>query len=125
MTPDGKMVIMPNAAVWGSAILNITRTPKLQVEVAFGVSYNADLDEVENLPWPPLNTPNVIQEGDEPPAAVVNWGASSVDFIARVWVENFTWDTKFAMQKELKKAMDANGIEIPFPQRVVHMAQAA
>jgi small conductance mechanosensitive channel len=56
--------------------------------------------------------------------AVVNWGASSVDFIARTWVENaHYWDTKFAMQKELKKAMDANGIEIPFPQRVVHMVK--
>ena len=54
--------------------------------------------------------------------AVVNWGASSVDHIARVWVENqYFWDTKFAMYKNLKQAMDANNIEIPFPQRVVHM----
>jgi len=49
---------------------------------------------------------------------------SSVNFTVRVWVNTADyWDVYFNMQENVKKAMDQEGISIPFPQRDVHMIQ--
>jgi small conductance mechanosensitive channel len=47
------------------------------------------------------------------------------NFIVRFWVKGSDyWGTTFDMTERFKKAFDENGIEIPFPQRVVHQASA-
>ena len=49
---------------------------------------------------------------------------SSVNFTVRVWVNTADyWDVYFNMHENVKKAMDQEGISIPFPQRDVHMIQ--
>ena len=49
---------------------------------------------------------------------------SSVNIIFRPWVASADyWSVYFDMHKAVKKAFDAAGIEIPFPQRTVHMSK--
>ena len=63
--------------------------------------------------------PRVLKE-PKPMAPVGALGASSVDIIVRCWVRNSDyWDAFFELQKAVKLALDAGGITIPFPQRVV------
>ncbi len=54
--------------------------------------------------------------------AVSELGDSSVNFVIRPWVkkENY-WSVKFDLTRNIKEAFDKNGIEIPFPQRAIHM----
>jgi small conductance mechanosensitive channel len=54
--------------------------------------------------------------------AVVELADSSVNFVVRPWVKSSDyWDVYFTLTEKLKKAFDANGISIPFPQRDVHI----
>jgi small conductance mechanosensitive channel len=48
-----------------------------------------------------------------------------VNFTVRVWVKAADyWDVYFDTTEQVKKALDAAGISIPFPQQDVHMHQA-
>ena len=54
--------------------------------------------------------------------AVSELADSSVNFVVRMWcAKEDYWALKFDMTRAIKEAFDAEGIEIPFPQRTVHM----
>jgi len=63
-----------------------------------------------------------ILPDSDPQVAVSELGDSSVNFVIRPWVkkENY-WSVKFDLTRNIKEAFDKNGIEIPFPQRAIHM----
>jgi small conductance mechanosensitive channel len=57
-----------------------------------------------------------------PQIAVAELADSSVNFVVRPWVKKEDyWAVKFDLTRKIKEAFDENGIEIPFPQQVVHM----
>ena len=57
-----------------------------------------------------------------PQIAVSELADSSVNLVVRPWVKKEDyWGVKFDLTRKIKEAFDANGIEIPFPQSVVHM----
>ena len=59
----------------------------------------------------------------KPVIAVSELADSSVNLVIRPWVKRADlWPVKFDLTRRIKEAFDANGIEIPFPQRTVHMA---
>jgi small conductance mechanosensitive channel len=61
-----------------------------------------------------------------PQIAVAGLADSSVNFVVRPWVKKGDyWGVKFDLTRKIKEVFDANGIEIPFPQRSVHMIQEA
>jgi small conductance mechanosensitive channel len=71
-----------------------------------------------------LSTDDRVLSDPEPQIAVSELADSSVNFVVRPWVrkENY-WSVKFDLTRRIKEAFDENGIEIPFPQRVVHLTQ--
>jgi small conductance mechanosensitive channel len=57
-----------------------------------------------------------------PQVAVSELGDSSVNFVIRPWVKTEDyWSVKFDLTRRIKETFDKNGIEIPFPQRTIHM----
>jgi small conductance mechanosensitive channel len=68
--------------------------------------------------------PRVLKE-PEPQIAVAELADSSVNLVVRPWVQKADyWGVKFDLTRRFKEAFDREGIEIPFPQRVVHTAVA-
>jgi small conductance mechanosensitive channel len=125
LTGDNRTVIVPNSNVWGATIINITRQKTRRVDLTVSVSYRTDLDRCRQLLMDyVVKQPEVLKD----PAPVVEAFAykdSSIDFVVRPWVETAKyWDFYFRFQRELKGLLDAHGIEIPYPQRVVHMVSA-
>ncbi len=60
-----------------------------------------------------------------PQVAVSELADSSVNLVVRCWVnKDDYWGVKFDLTRSIKEAFDEKGVEIPFPQRVVHMASA-
>jgi small conductance mechanosensitive channel len=58
--------------------------------------------------------------------AVSELADSSVNFVVRMWVNRADyWAVRFDMTRAVKESFDRNGIEIPFPQRVVHQINAS
>mgnify|MGYP002622289986 CR=1 FL=1 len=117
---DNVQIIMPNSEVWGNTITNYSVYDRRRAEWIFGVSYGANLAEAERIIRDTiLGDPRSLQD-PAPFIQVNNLGDFSVDFLVRVWVpasEYFQYQAD--MKRRVKEALDAGGIEIPFPTRTV------
>ncbi len=118
---DGRRYVIPNGAIMGGTITNITGFGKTRGSVAIGVAYGSDFSKVnEVLTAAALESPFVLNN-EGVGIACVGLGGSSVDFLVHVWSEpaNFL-DMMSDVAKRLHDAANANGIDIPYP-HVVHL----
>jgi small conductance mechanosensitive channel len=121
-TLDNKTVIIPNSALTGDKIVNYTETDTLRVDLIFGTSYSDDIDHVKKVITSVIESDKRILTEPAPLVAVTGHNDSSIDYAVRPWVkaEDY-WGVYFDMHEKVKKAFDANGISIPFPQREVRL----
>jgi len=121
-TPDNRKVIVPNSAIFGSTIENITHHPTRRVDISVGCEYSAEIDKCRDVLESMTKTlPKVLPE-PAPQVFLKELGSSSVDWQVRVWckTEDY-WDVWQATTRATKMALDAAGIGIPFPQMDVHL----
>jgi len=120
-TFDNKFVRIPNETLVKSEVTNITKFPIRRVDVTVSVAYKEDLAKVRAILMNIAESnPLALQE----PAPLVNFhmfNASSVDLLFLVWTtrENFI-QLRNELNEAVKVRFDADGIEIPFQQVVVH-----
>ncbi|GAB4224938.1 MAG: small-conductance mechanosensitive channel MscS [Kiloniellaceae bacterium] len=125
-TPDNVQIIAPNSELWGSAIKNYSFHPTRRVDIVIGIAYEDDIDKALTAIVDEAKKDSRVLADPEPMAAVTDLGDNSVNFTVRVWCNAADyWGLKFDLTKKLKNRMDAEEISIPYPQRTVHMAQAA
>jgi len=125
-TPDNKKVIIPNAKLTGDNIVNWSANGTRRIDFVFGIGYGDDIDKAKQIMQDVLAKDQRILKDPEPQVALMTLGESSVDFIVRPWVRGADyWGVYFQTMENMKKAFDANGITIPFPQRDVHVYQHA
>lgn len=125
-TPDNKRITIPNKSVWGQAIINYSTMDTRRVEIKVGISYGSDINLARETIAKVLDSDERILKDPAPVIEVVGLGDSSVDFVVRPWVKTADfWGVYFKNQQAIKEALDAAGVEIPFPQRVVHTVKDA
>ena len=115
-TVDNVQVIVPNAQVWGSVITNYSVYDTRRAEWIFGVSYGANLATAEKVIRDTITSDPRALKDPAPFCQVNNLGDSSVDFLVRVWCKSsdkFSFEAD--MKRQVKEALDAAGIDIPFP----------
>ncbi|MEW5733483.1 MAG: mechanosensitive ion channel domain-containing protein [Thermodesulfobacteriota bacterium] len=125
LSPDHKTIIIPNAKLTGGNIVNYTRQGTRRVDMVFSVSYGDDLSRVKEVMADVIaKDPRVLP--DKPVLVAVSALAdSSVDLVARPWVNaDDYWGFYFDTMETMKKRFDEEGISIPFPQRDVHLIGA-
>lgn len=122
-TPDNVKVIMPNGKVFGDTIRNFSANDTRRLDMVVGIGYGSSMEKaIEIMRGLLAKDPRVLPE-PEPLIAVAELADSSVNFFVRPWVNRADyWAVKFDFTRAVKEAFDENGIEIPFPQRMVHMA---
>jgi small conductance mechanosensitive channel len=124
-TWDGIFKLVPNSQLWNTTLTNYSRNPTRLVLIEFGIAYEDDVATGRRvLREMAAENPNVLSE---PPPAVVplSLGDSAVVLQLRAWTPNpVFWDTRWALTETGKKRLEAAGITIPFPQRVVHVVGA-
>lgn len=114
-------IIIPNSNVWGNTITNFSSNPERRVEWTFGVSYGANLARAQDIILSTIMADPRAKAEPEPFIQVTNLGDFSVDFMVRVWCNaGDFWGFKTDMTRAVKEALDAGGIEIPFPTRTVY-----
>jgi small conductance mechanosensitive channel len=118
-TSDNKEVIIPNGALSNGNIINYSTEATRRVDFTFGVGYESDIKKTKEVIFSVLNThPLILKE----PATAVNLselGDSSINFFTRAWVKKEDyWTVKFEVLEQTKEALDAAGIEIPYPHQV-------
>lgn len=125
---DGNVHFVPNGMI--SSVVNMSRG-FAQAVVDVGVAYREDLDRVMDvmrqvgaeLRADPLHAPRILDDLEV--AGVERWADSSVIIRARFRVMPLEqWNVRRDYLRRLKRAFDAHGIEIPFPQVTVHRAAA-
>ena len=117
-------IIIPNSEVWGNTITNYSAYDTRQAEWAFGVGYGANLADAERVIRETITADPRFLPEPAPTVLVDNLGDSSVDFLVRAWVKRsdfFAYSRD--MNRDVKNALDAAGIEIPFPNRTVHIVK--
>jgi potassium-dependent mechanosensitive channel len=126
-TLDNVELIIPNSRFLNDAVTNFTRAdPKVRMHVAVGVSYDSDPREVAAALREASHHPHIL-EVPEPTVVFNGFGESSLDF------ELLVWTTEPALMPVLQSdlryqvwdALAERGIEIPFPQRDIHLRSGA
>ena len=117
VTPDNKVVQVPNGALANNVIVNNSIKEKRRVDVVMSIAYSADYEKARQIILDLCAANDLIDKTPEPFVAVGAYQASSVDLNIRVWANNKDyWTVHRYLMHEVKKAFDANGIEIPFSQ---------
>ena len=122
-TSDNKTVIVPNGNLSNGIITNYNRQPTRKVVFDVGVDYEADLQKVREVLLALADDPRVLKE-PAPAVVVTALGDSAITMSLRVWVDtpNY-WDVLFMFNEHARDRLKAQGVDIPFPQRVVRVVQ--
>ena len=121
-TLDNQVVILPNSAVWGSIITNVTVSPVRRVDMVFGIGYGDDMETASRVIEQIVAAHPLILEEPKPNIRVHELADSSVNFICRPWTKTeHYWDVYWDLTRQVKEGFDAAGVTIPFPQRDVHL----
>lgn len=113
-------VVVPNSEVWGNKIENYSVYPTRRAEWNFGVGYGADLARAEQVIKDTILSDPRSKPDPAPFVQVNNLGASSVDFLVRVWCDSGEYFQYQAdMKRKVKEALDRAGVDIPFPTRTL------
>ncbi|PSS56624.1 mechanosensitive ion channel family protein [Pseudomonas sp. BBP2017] len=124
-TGDNKTVILPNGSLSNGIITNTNRQPTRKVVFDVGVDYEADLQKARQVLLALAKDPRVHQ--DPAPQAVVSLlGDSAITLSLRIWVNTADyWDVLFMLNEHARDRLKEEGIDIPFPQRVIRVVQEA
>lgn len=115
ITPDEKVITIPNSQIVGSAVVNYSSTPTRRLDIEFKVAYGSDVDKVKKVVMDMIdNIPEALKK-PEPCVVMSEFLDSSLKFSARIWLPNDVyWKVKFAFNENLLKAFRENQIEIPY-----------
>ncbi len=122
---DNREVVLPNKSIITEEVTNWTLHDAVtRIMLSIGVAYGSDIKQVRQLLVDCVESTEHVLDDPEPTVFFVNHGASSLDFEIRAFVATpayrlpVTHDLNAAINRKLAD----HGIEIPFPQRVVHLS---
>ena len=122
LTPDDKVIILPNGTLANTSLTNVTATDIRRLDLSVGISYTADLKKAKEIAMQELTADTACLKEKEKDVFVNNLGDSAVELIVRCYVKNEDyWPARGRLLEKVKLAYDANGIEIPFNQLDVHV----
>ncbi len=116
-THNNTYVVIPNKQVIGELLINHSMYGESRVNVSVGIAYKESIDDARRVLLAAIQRLEDILPMPAPTVVVDELGDSSVNLSIRVWVGEAVNETKvrFSVTEASKKALDAAGIEIPFP----------
>jgi small-conductance mechanosensitive channel len=125
----GRESIVPNEILITSRVENLSLAdPRVWQSTVVGVAYGSDVELVSRLLVDAATAQDRVLHDPAPAAALSAFGADGLEFTLGYWIadaENGTLGLKSDINKAILQAFQHNGIEIPFPQRVLHVTGAA
>ena len=117
-------VIIPNADILSNTVTNLTHDDKWgRIEIAVGVAYGSDIDQVKAILLEVAEMHKRVLKKPSPYVIFAKFGDSSLDFELRCYTADIMNGLSLAsdLRSEIYRRFNAAAIEIPFPQRVMHM----
>lgn len=121
-TPDNRVITVPNSLIYGDAITNYSAESMRRIDLVIGISYDDDVERAKALIKDVLDAEERILEEPAPTIMTLELGDSSVNIAVRPWVatSNF-WPVRGALLERIKRALEDDGLSIPYPQRDLHI----
>ncbi len=117
LTPDNKVVYLPNGTLANGEIVNYSEKDIRRVDFTFSIGYGDDFEKAKELIKNECNNHELILKDPTPFVRVKEHGASSINITTRVWVKNSDyWTVYYDIMEAVKTVFDKEGIEIPFNQ---------
>lgn len=122
-TADNKRIVLPNKSVWGGPIVNYSALDKRRVDLQVGIAYGENVERaISVIRETVAKVPGVLAE-PAPAVAVAGLDESQVTINVRPWSKTGDyWAVYSGVLQAVKEELDRAGIEIPFPQVMVHTA---
>jgi CRP-like cAMP-binding protein len=120
-TKDGQFLIVPNSVIAKEPVLNYSEpTVPTRIDVEVGASYDAPPNDVKRAILEAIANAPLAMQAPEPQVTIKNFGASSVDYLAQFWIEDYAVDrtARDQVRTNLWYTFRRQGIEIPFPIQV-------
>ena len=123
VTPDNKVVSIPNSAVVAAQIVNYSAEDTRRVDVSVSASYNAPTQKVIDALVLAGTVDNALLN-PAPVAYIAGYGESAINYTLRVWVKSADyWDVYFLVNQRVKQIFDEQGVAMTYPHLNVHMMQ--
>ena len=125
-TPDNEEVVLPNSMVMSNSITNRSSLPLCRAQVVVGVDYACDLKVAKDAVLRAATEHPLCVQTKERPAVVyiTNLGDSAIEITLWAWTqEENLGPFRFALNEQVVENLRAANINIPFPQRDVHLIQ--
>jgi small conductance mechanosensitive channel len=120
-TFDNIAVTMPNSEAWGT-IKNLSKNEQRRMDLVIGIGYDDDMDYAIELIREVLEKEERVLDEPEPMIVVGELGDSAVNLYVRPWTKvGDLWPARYDLLKRIKQKLDQEGINIPYPQRDVHL----
>jgi MscS family membrane protein len=120
-------ITLPNAQIASSKIVNESGGPyeKTRVAIQVGVAYGSDVDRVREVLLRAAQSVELVARDPEPRVRFTEMGDSALIFRVQSWIDEplMRGACIDGLNTAIYKALGQAGIEIPFPQRVVHAAR--
>ena len=127
VTRDGVEHLIPNEELINQRVSNWTFTDsEVRIKLAVGIAYESNLPHAIETCLKAARTEGRILASPEPTCLITNFGDSSIDLELRIWIrdpQNGIANIKSAVYMRIWQLFKEEGIEIPFPQRVIHTAK--
>lgn len=127
-TYDGTQVVIPNSHLYTSALTVNTAYKQRRLHVAVGIGYEDDIEEAKAVILKALKQSDTVSKLAEPSVVATGFGDSSIDLSVRWYIDDGTQANKVTSIHEvivaIKRALDAAGINIPFPIRTLDVNQS-
>ncbi|MBO5480318.1 MAG: mechanosensitive ion channel [Clostridia bacterium] len=122
LTPDNKVIYLPNGALANGNIVNYSEKDTRRVDFSFSIAYDNDHEKAKAILREICENHELILKDPAPFIRMGEHGASSINITTRVWVKSADyWTVHFDVLEKVKTEFDKNAIEIPFEQLDVHI----
>lgn len=129
VTNDNISIIVPNSQLTSSPVTNWSHGgPRVRLRLAVGVAYGTDAEKLRGILLQVARAHKEVLANPEPMVYFDGFGDNALNFELAVWTDTMTHAPR-RFRSELnfmiERALRQHAIEIPFPQRVVHLRTAA
>lgn len=124
VTLDNKIITIPNGLLSTDTVINYSDQANRRVDSVFGIGYSSDIKLAKEVIAKVIADSDYFIDDPAPVIGVKELADSAIIIEALAWCANSEYvAAKYYLQEHVKVALDEAGIDIPFPQLTVHMAE--
>jgi len=124
-TGDNQIIVVPNGAIWGGIITNVTGAAQRRIDLCFGIGYDDNIAQAQEILEDIVGKHPLVLSEPAPVIRLHELADSSVNFVCRPWSKTGDyWSVYWDVTRQVKERFDAASISIPYPQQDLHIHSA-